>query len=72
MFVAYLFAKLKSSYFCRFFRYLYDLLILANAICIGADFDVLEWFFLGAFILEILLKMYALGPVKFFKHFWNM
>lgn len=53
------------------FRFFFDFAILVNAICIGMNFEEAEWFFLAIFTLEILLKMYAHGPVKFFRSAWN-
>ncbi|XP_064464034.1 uncharacterized protein LOC135375234 isoform X1 [Ornithodoros turicata] len=55
-----------------FFRYLFDLLILVNAIVIGLDIHEAEWFFLTVFTLEILLKIYTFGFVRFIKQAWNV
>lgn len=55
-----------------FFRYLFDLLILVNAIVIGLDVNEAEWFFLTVFTLEILLKIYTFGFVRFIKQAWNV
>ncbi|KAF0310153.1 Two pore calcium channel protein 1 [Amphibalanus amphitrite] len=54
------------------FRLFFDLLIVVNAITIAVDADQAEWAFLAAFILEILLKMYAFGFREFFDKLWNM
>lgn len=54
------------------FRYLFDLLILVNAILIGMHLDKAEWFFLTVFTLEILLKMYTFGFVRFIQQAWNV
>lgn len=56
----------------RLFRYLFDLLILVNAILIGMHLDKAEWFFLTVFTLEILLKMYTFGFVRFIQQAWNV
>ncbi|XP_075555699.1 uncharacterized protein LOC142588108 isoform X3 [Dermacentor variabilis] len=56
----------------RFFRYLFDLLILVNAIVIGLDVYEAEWFFLTVFSVEILLKIYAFGFIDFMKQAWNV
>ncbi|CAK8694814.1 unnamed protein product [Clavelina lepadiformis] len=57
----------------RFFVYFFDLMIIANAVCIGMDWESTEWFFLSIFILEILLKMFTLGPKEYFSfsRLWN-
>ncbi|XP_037575073.1 two pore calcium channel protein 1 isoform X1 [Dermacentor silvarum] len=55
-----------------FFRYLFDLLILVNAIVIGLDVYEAEWFFLTVFSVEILLKIYAFGFIQFMKQAWNV
>jgi two pore calcium channel protein 3 len=47
-------------------------LILVNAFCIGFNINEAEWFFLAAFTAEIVLMLYAHGPVKYFTKFWNM
>ena len=49
-----------------------NLLIIANAICLAVNFNELEWFFLTAFVIEALLKMYALGVSEYFHHRWNI
>ena len=56
-------------WFMRFF----DVAILANAICIGLDFDSAEWFFLSLFCVEIAIRMYAYGFWEFFSihRMWN-
>uniref|UniRef100_A0AAY4ANT7 Ion transport domain-containing protein n=1 Tax=Denticeps clupeoides TaxID=299321 RepID=A0AAY4ANT7_9TELE len=60
------------------FVYIYDLIILVNAIFIGLDEEnpliaYAEWAFLALYLLEILLKLYTWEPRAFFaKHqFWN-
>ncbi|XP_048843367.1 two pore segment channel 3 isoform X2 [Brienomyrus brachyistius] len=62
----------------RFFVYVYDLIILVNAVFIGLDeekpfISYSEWVFLGLYLLEILLKLYAFEPRAFYaRHqFWN-
>uniref|UniRef100_A0AAY4AL64 Ion transport domain-containing protein n=1 Tax=Denticeps clupeoides TaxID=299321 RepID=A0AAY4AL64_9TELE len=64
--------------FYRAFVYIYDLIILVNAIFIGLDEEnpliaYAEWAFLALYLLEILLKLYTWEPRAFFaKHqFWN-
>ncbi|CAM1308868.1 TPCN3 (predicted) [Pycnogonum litorale] len=54
-----------------YFRYFFDLLIMINAILIGLDINDAEWFFLGMFSLEIILKLYTFGLFGFFSRFWN-
>lgn len=54
------------------FRYVFDLLILINAILIGLDVNEAEWFFLTVFTLEILLKIYTFGFIRFIKQAWNV
>ncbi|KAM9495023.1 two pore segment channel 3 [Clarias gariepinus] len=62
----------------RVFVYVYDVIILINAVFIGLDEEnpavsMAEWAFLTLYILEILLKLYTFEPRTFFaKHqFWN-
>ncbi|XP_022331282.2 uncharacterized protein LOC111129290 [Crassostrea virginica] len=54
------------------FRYFFDFMIFVNAWFIGFDIDEADWFFLGIFMLEIVLKLYTFGPREFFKVFWNV
>lgn len=62
----------------RAFVYVYDVVILINAVFIGLDeknpaVSISEWIFLMLYIMEILLKLYTFEPRAFFaKHqFWN-
>ncbi|RXN34024.1 tau-tubulin kinase 1-like isoform X1 [Labeo rohita] len=62
----------------RMFVYVYDLIILVNAVFIGLDEENpvvsnAEWGFLALYMLEIILKLYATEPRTFFaRHqFWN-
>ncbi|XP_076869865.1 two pore segment channel 3 isoform X1 [Brachyhypopomus gauderio] len=62
----------------RVFVYVYDAIILVNAVFIGLDEEdpvvsSAEWFFLTLYVLEILLKLYTFEPRGFFaRHqFWN-
>lgn len=62
----------------RVFVYAYDLIILVNAVFIGLDEENpvvsnAEWGFLALYMLEIILKLYAIEPRAFFaRHqFWN-
>lgn len=64
--------------FSRMFVYVYDLIILVNAVFIGLDEENpvvsnAEWGFLALYMLEIILKLYATEPRAFFArhHFWN-
>ncbi|CAF0844052.1 unnamed protein product [Rotaria sordida] len=54
------------------FRAIINLLIIGNAICLAASYNDLEWFFLSLFIVEALLKMYAIGVKEYFHHRWNI
>ncbi|CAF0832205.1 unnamed protein product [Adineta ricciae] len=54
------------------FRTIINLLIIANAVCLAANYNELEWVFLAVFILEALLKMYAYGVRDYFHHRWNI
>lgn len=62
----------------RFFGYFFDVLTLINAVVIGISDsddtwdDAAEWVFLSLFMLEIILKLYALGFRRFFKKMWNV
>ena len=60
------------SFFLRFFRYAFDLLITINAFFIGFDVDEADWFFLVIFTIEIVLKLYVYGPRQFAMRYWNM
>ncbi|XP_036420198.1 two pore segment channel 3 isoform X2 [Colossoma macropomum] len=62
----------------RVFVYVYDAIILVNAVFIGLDEEDplvsnAEWAFLTLYLLEILLKLYTFEPRAFFaRHqFWN-
>ncbi|BFZ06995.1 hypothetical protein BsWGS_10034 [Bradybaena similaris] len=56
----------------RFFRYIFDFLILVNAVFIAVDLENADWFFLSIFAVEIICKLYTLGGKEFFEHFWNV
>jgi len=56
----------------KYFRYIFDAIILINAIVILTDLDYIEWGFLAIFTLEILLKIYAFGFRMFISKYWNM
>jgi len=56
----------------RYFVYVFDLIIVANAFCIAFDYNDAETAFLCIFNLEMLLKLYTFGFVKFFSRFWNV
>uniref|UniRef100_H3BCK6 Two pore segment channel 3 n=1 Tax=Latimeria chalumnae TaxID=7897 RepID=H3BCK6_LATCH len=62
----------------RWFVYVFDIIIVINAIFIGLDdensmISNAEWIFLSLYILEILLKLYVYEPKTFFarNQFWN-
>jgi len=54
------------------FRYLFDLIIFLNAVCLAFDFNGGEWYFLALFMLEIILKLYSFGTRAFFRKLWNI
>ena len=54
------------------FRNVFDFVIVMNAFCIGLNLHGVENYFLVAFLLEILLKIYAFGFTLFFKKMWNI
>ena len=56
----------------RLFRAIINCLIVGNAICLAIGYNDLEWFFLGMFIVEAVLKMYAIGVKEYFHHRWNI
>jgi len=56
----------------KYFRYIFDAIILINAIIILSPWDYIEWGFLAIFTLEILLKMYAFGFYMFITKYWNI
>ena len=56
----------------KYFRNIFDLAILANAIFIAFDLDGGENAFLTVFTLEIALKLYAFGIRAFFRKMWNV
>ncbi|XP_044781514.2 two pore calcium channel protein 2 isoform X4 [Bubalus bubalis] len=62
----------------RIFVWVYDVIILINAIFIALDekdslISYAEWLFLSLYIIEILLKLYTYEPSAYFgrKQFWN-
>lgn len=62
----------------RSFVWVYDVIILINAIFIALDEKIhfisdAEWLFLSLYIIEILLKLYTYEPRAYFgrKQFWN-
>jgi hypothetical protein len=61
---------IRSSF--SLFRAIINILIVGNAICLAANFNDLEWFFLSVFVIEALLKMYAIGVKEYFHHRWNI
>merc|ERR1719167_277692 len=56
----------------KYFRYVFDGIILVNAFVILANVDYIEWVFLAVFTLEIILKMYAFGFYMYFGKLWNI
>ncbi|CAF1443732.1 unnamed protein product, partial [Didymodactylos carnosus] len=54
------------------FRMIINLLIVGNAVCLAVSYNKLEWFFLSAFGVEVLLKMYAMGSKNYFQQKWNI
>jgi len=56
----------------KYFRYIFDAIILINAIVILSDLDYIEWGFLAIFTLEIILKIYAFGFRMFISKYWNI
>ncbi|XP_046384151.1 two pore calcium channel protein 1-like [Ischnura elegans] len=63
---------IQSFVKAKYFRYLFDAVIVINAICIALNVTMAEWFFLSVFTLEIMLKLYTFGSREFFKKFWNV
>ncbi|XP_044628808.2 two pore channel protein 2-like [Equus asinus] len=62
----------------RVFVWVYDVIILVNAIFIALDernpfISYAEWLFLSLYIIEILLKLYTYEPRSYFgrRQFWN-
>ncbi|XP_075419261.1 two pore channel protein 2-like [Tenrec ecaudatus] len=62
----------------RIFVWIYDAIILLNAIFIALDdkkphISYAEWLFLSLYVIEILLKLYTYEPKAYFgrKQFWN-
>ncbi|XP_032099586.1 two pore calcium channel protein 2-like isoform X2 [Sapajus apella] len=62
----------------RIFVWVFDVIILINAIFIALDeknslISYAEWLFLSLYIIEILLKLYTYDPKAYFerKQFWN-
>ncbi|XP_070579213.1 voltage-dependent calcium channel type A subunit alpha-1-like [Ptychodera flava] len=54
------------------FHWVFDALIVLNAIFIAIGIDDADWFFLTIFSLEIILKLYAMGGREFFRRMWNV
>ena len=61
-------AIVKSKYF----RYVFDGIILINAFVILSNVSYIEWAFLAVFTFEILVKMYAFGFYMYFGKMWNV
>ncbi|KAM5227801.1 two pore channel protein 2-like [Ctenodactylus gundi] len=62
----------------RIFVWVYDIIILVNAVFIALDeenpfISYAEWLFLSLYVVEILLKLYTYEPRAYFgkKQFWN-
>ncbi|XP_077990436.1 two pore channel protein 1-like [Glandiceps talaboti] len=55
----------------RAFIWVFDGLIVLNAIFIALSIEESDWFFLTVFSLEIIAKMYVLGVKEFFRRDWN-
>jgi len=55
----------------QYFRYIFDAIILINAIVIITEWDYVEWGFLAIFTIEIFLKIYAFGFHMFISKLWN-
>uniref|UniRef100_A0A8C5LHG5 Two pore calcium channel protein 2-like n=1 Tax=Jaculus jaculus TaxID=51337 RepID=A0A8C5LHG5_JACJA len=62
----------------RIFVWIYDIIILINAIFIALDeknpfISCAEWLFLSLYVMEILLKLYTYEPTAYFgrRQFWN-
>ena len=56
----------------KYFRYMFDGIIIVNAFVILSNVGYIEWVFLAIFTIEILLKMYAFGFYMFFGKLWNV
>ena len=56
----------------KYFRYLFDAIIIVNAAVIISSYEYIEWGFLAVFTLEILLKIYAFGFSLFISKYWNV
>ena len=63
--------KIKPKSF-SLFRTIINLLIVGNAISLAASYNDLEWIFLSLFVVEAILKMYAIGVKEYFRHRWNI
>lgn len=51
----------------------FDILILINMIFVFLQFsEDIEWFFLVAYLIEIFLKIYECGLIKFVNDYWNV
>ena len=60
-----------SFFLLRYFVYVFDLVIFANAIFIALERNDAEVLFLVLFNIEILLKLYTYGFKEFFSRYWN-
>ncbi|XP_006822827.2 two pore channel protein 1-like [Saccoglossus kowalevskii] len=54
------------------FHWVFDALIIINAVFIAFSIEESEWFFLTIFSIEIFLKLYTMGHKEFFRRAWNM
>ena len=56
------------------FEVFFDFLIFLNVfiLVVVNDHNKFEWIFLTAFIIELALKIYTMGFIKFISSNWNM
>jgi hypothetical protein len=57
---------------CRYFAYMFDVLIVSNAVSIALDADYVEWFYLIVFTFEIFALVYTHGLRKYVSQGINM
>jgi len=56
----------------RYFSYLFDMLIVSNAVSIALDVPYIEWFYMIIFTIEILAYIYTYGPRKYVTYAINV
>lgn len=66
-------SRFVRNFVChKYFRTVFDIIIVLNAVFIAFNIDGGELYFLTLFFLEILFKLYAFGFKAFLSKLWNI